>query len=108
MKKQSVLITVIATGLCLFGNVGVRNAMAQPPPHEAKIVTQQDAAKKYPPPDGKKYPAGIDAQLANDIGSAAHSGFIKSPYSTRVYDCRKVASGTLILDESVNKVFVRP
>src|SRR5947209_5112348 len=99
MKKHSVLITLVATGLCLFGNVGLRQAMADPPPREAKIVTQEEATKKYPPPNGKKYPAGIDAQLANDIGSAAHSGFIKSPYSTRVYDCRKIGSGTLILDE---------
>jgi hypothetical protein len=108
MKKHSLLITVIATSLSLMASVGVRNAKAEPPPQEAKIVSPEEAAKKYPPANGKKYPPGMDAQLANDIGSAAHSGFIKSPYSPRVYDCRKVGSGTLILDESVNKVFVRP
>lgn len=74
----------------------------------AIIVTPEEAAKKYPPPAGKSYPNGMDAQMANDIGSAQHSGFIKSPYSSRVYDCRKIGEGTLLLDDAANKVFVRP
>lgn len=72
-------------------------------------VTAEEAAKKYPLPAGKtSYPNGMDAQVANDIGSAEHSGFVKSPYSSRVYDCRKIAQGTLLLDDAVKKVFVRP
>jgi hypothetical protein len=73
----------------------------------AIVVTPEEAAKKYPQ-NGKAYPNGMDAQLANDIGSATHSGFIKSPYSSRVYDCRKIGKGTLLLDDSAKKVFVRP
>lgn len=108
MKRNSLLIAAIAAGI-FIGNIGVRAGIPGPPPKEAKIISQEEAAKKYPPPQGKKtYPAGMDAQVANDIGSASHSGFIKSPYSARVYDCRHVGSGTLLLDESVNKVFVRP
>lgn len=75
----------------------------------AIVVSPEEAAKKYPPPNGKKsYPPGMDAQLANDIGSAQHSGFIKSPYSSRIYDCRKIGSGTLLLDDAAKKVFTRP
>src|SRR4051812_49702989 len=56
----------------------------------AIIVTPEEAAKKYPPPNGKSYPNGMDQQLLTAPGTAAHSGFIKSPYSSRVYDCRKI------------------
>lgn len=71
-------------------------------------VTAEEAAKKYPPPSGKSYPNGMDEQVLKGSGTAAHSGFIKSPYSSRVYDCRKVGAGTLLLDDAVKKVFVRP
>ena len=70
----------------------------------AKTVSREDAAKKYPPPNGKSYP------FAERIDSAEHGtpGFFKSPYSSRVYDCREVKPGQLVLDETVKKVFVRP
>jgi hypothetical protein len=74
----------------------------------AIVVSPEEAAKKYPPPNGKSYPNGMDAQQASDIGSAAKSGFIKSPYSSRAYDCRKIGKGTLLLDDAAKKVFVRP
>jgi hypothetical protein len=35
-------------------------------------------------------------------------GFVRSPYSSRVYDCRKVGHGALILDEGAKKLFRAP
>jgi hypothetical protein len=65
-------------------------------------VSPADAAKKYPPDKSGKYPDGFGTK------DSSVAGFIQSPYSSRVYDCRKVKRGALILDTSVNKVFVRP
>lgn len=76
-----------------------------------KVITKEEAAKKYPPPNGKGYPPGGDlAILSGGAGGGSTWGFIKSPYSSTVYDCRKGAAkpGDLILDEGVNKPFVRP
>jgi hypothetical protein len=55
-------------------------------------------------PAGKEYPPGINA----NTHSATASGFVQSPYSARIYDCRKLGHGTLILDEGVKKVFRKP
>jgi hypothetical protein len=70
-------------------------------PIEAKVITKEEAAKKYPaPPRG--YPLGIP------YGSGT-PGFFQSPYSsTKVYDCRTVPKGALVLDKYTNKLFVRP
>jgi len=68
------------------------------------VVTPEDAAKKYPMPAGKDYPVGINA----NTHSATASGFVQSPYSARVYDCRHMGHGTLILDEGAKKVFKKP
>jgi hypothetical protein len=78
---------------------------------DPKIISQEEAAKKYPPPNGKSYPAGADlAVLTGGASGGSSWGYIKSPYSSNVYDCRKGKAhvGDLILDESVNKVFMRP
>ena len=71
---------------------------------KAVVVTADDAAKKYPLPPGKEYPVGINA----NTHSATASGFVQSPYSARVYDCRKMGHNTLILDEGVKKLFRKP
>lgn len=71
---------------------------------KAVVVTPEDAAKKYPMPAGKEYPPGINA----NAHSATASGFVQSPYSSRIYDCRKLGHGTLILDEGAKKVFRKP
>jgi hypothetical protein len=71
---------------------------------KAVVVSPEDAAKKYPLPPGKDYPAGINA----NTHSATASGFVQSPYSARVYDCRHLGHGTLILDEPVKKLFRKP
>ena len=73
-------------------------------PQKAVVVTPEDAAKKYPLPAGKDYPPGINA----NTHSATSSGFVQSPYSSRIYDCRHMGHGTLILDEGVKKLFRKP
>jgi hypothetical protein len=66
-------------------------------------ITPEEAAKKYPPPNGKNYPPG-DANY-----SFSHKpGYIRSPYSSTIYDCSGIPKGSLILDTHVNKVFAKP
>lgn len=70
-------------------------------PIEPKTVTKEEAAKKYPAPP-KGYPLGTP------YGSGT-PGFFLSPYSnTKVFDCRNLPHGALILDKYANKIFVRP
>ena len=67
----------------------------------ATAISKADAEKKYPPRGGS-YPAG--QRDPHDP-----SGVIISPYPPHErYDCSKIAHGGLVLDASVNKVFVRP
>ena len=87
------LILVPLTKVYAFGE-------AQP----AVVVTAEDAAKKYPLPAGQDYPTGINA----NTHSATASGFVQSPYSSRIYDCRKLGHKTLILDEGAKKLFRKP
>ena len=104
MKKYSAIISLIVLAIFVAGPIGTLRAAGAPlPPVE---VSKEDAAKKYPVPAGlKKYPDGIPSEAAN---TGTGGGFFRSPYSSRMYDCRKVKAGTLLLDTSVNKVFVRP
>jgi hypothetical protein len=67
----------------------------------ATPITEQEAMKKYPPPNGKSYPLG-------DRDNHQPSGWIISPYSHKVFDCSNIPQGGLALDTRVNKVFVRP
>jgi hypothetical protein len=67
----------------------------------ATPVTKEEAAKKYPLPAGKNYPAG-------DRDIHKPSGWVNSPYSRDVYDCSNIARGGLVLDTHVNKLFTRP
>lgn len=70
-------------------------------PVEAKVITKEEAAKKYPAPK-TGYPAGIA------YGSGT-PGFFHSPYTTtKVFDCRSLPHGALILDKYANKIFVKP
>ncbi len=72
---------------------------------KAVEVTSEEAAKKYPLPNGMKdYPTGINA----NSHSATATGFVQSPYSARVYDARKMKHGTLLLDEGAHKLFRKP
>ena len=91
-------LTFVATALAQLEST--RNAQIP------KVISAEEAAKKYPPPAGKGYPAG--RPLATDIG-----GYLHSPYSSLVYDCSKrscptCGSGALVLDETAKKVFRIP
>jgi hypothetical protein len=66
-------------------------------------ITAEEAAKKYPPPNGKNYPPG-DA----NYNFSHKPGYIRSPYSSSIYDCSGIPKGSLILDAHVNKVFAKP
>ena len=102
MKKYSSIISAVVLGLFVLTSVSalaIDSGNALMP----TVVTKEDAAKKYPMPAGKPVPVGIPA----DAGPKAQ-GFIQSPYSSKVYDCRKVGKGQLVLDEGAKKVFVRP
>lgn len=104
MRKYSAFISAIVLAIFIAGPISSLRAAggaAEP----AVEVTKEEAAKKYPPPAGKNYPDGLPSEAAN---TGTGGGFFKSPYSSRMYDCRKVKAGTLLLDKSVNKVFVRP
>ena len=111
MKQYLGLISALVIGCVTFSPCvqvcaqDTRNAKVP------KIISKEEAAKKYPLPNGKSYPPGSDlAVLTGGASGGSTWGYIKSPYSGNVYDCRKGAAhvGDLILDESVNKVFVRP
>jgi hypothetical protein len=69
----------------------------------ATRITPEEAAKKYPPPNGKNYPPG-DA----NYNYSHKPGYIRSPYSSSIYDCKGIPKGSLILDTRVNKVFAKP
>src|ERR1700730_2255451 len=67
----------------------------------ATPITQEEASKKYPAPNGR-YPVG-------ERDPHKGSGVITSPYPPhKEFDCSKVAHGGLVLDTRANKVFVRP
>jgi hypothetical protein len=101
--KKYVVILLWLFALVSMGLQPVR-AQGAAPVITAKTISREEAAKKYPPPNGKSYP------FAERISSAEHGtpGFFKSPYSSRVYDCREIQPGQLVLDENTKKVFVRP
>ena len=100
MKKYSAFILALVLGTYVLGPVKAK-AEGGREPVVAQEISRDEAAKKYPPPAGKGYPPGIATPTS--VG-----GFFQSPYSSRVYDCRKIKKGALVLDDSVKKVFVRP
>jgi hypothetical protein len=113
MKKYSGLVTALILGCFALAPLAQSWAQDTRNAKEPKVISKEEAAKKYPPQNGKSYPPGSDLTVLNGGATGGGSwGYIKSPYSSNVYDCRKGKSkahvGDLILDESVNKVFVRP
>ena len=72
-----------------------------------KMISAQEAAKKYPLPAGKKeYPPAVTLPTSS-------GGFYRSPWSSQVYNtskkvCPNCGSGALILDETAKKVFRIP
>jgi hypothetical protein len=101
MKKCLPFVSALVLGFFFLGSIETVRGLGSTDALIPKEVTKEEAAKKYPPPNGGSYPAG-------QAMTTSTGGFFRSPYSSRTYDCRKVAKGALILDEGVNKVFVRP
>jgi hypothetical protein len=67
----------------------------------ATQIAPQEAAKKYPAPNGR-YPTG-------ERDPHKSSGLVNSPYPPHTeFDCSKVPHGALVLDTRANKVFMRP
>ena len=102
MKKYLALLSAVMVGLLTLAPVTKMYALGEA--EKPVVVSPEDAAKKYPLPPGKDYPTGINA----NEHSATASGFVQSPYSARVYDCRHMGHGTLILDEGAKKLFKKP
>lgn len=99
MKKYLALVlALLVTSLTL---APLTRVYALGEAENAVQVTPEDAAKKYPLPKGKDYPLGI--YTATSTG-----GFLQSPYSSRIYDVRKVNHGALLLDEGTKKLFRKP
>jgi hypothetical protein len=68
----------------------------------ATPITPEEAAKKYPMPNGKSYPTG-------DRPTSHYPGHVLSPYPPhQEFLCGDIPKGGLVLDTKVNKVFVRP
>ena len=111
MKKYLGLGAALVLTFLTFGPIVQLRAQTSADAKPAHVISKEEAAKKYPLPAGKSYPMGSDlAYLSGGASGGSALGFIKSPYSSRVYDCRKspAGPGALLVDDSVNKVFVRP
>src|SRR6476646_7381615 len=96
MKRYLSFISALMIGCITL--VPVAKVYSLGEAQKAVEVTPEDAAKKYPMPNGKQYPVGINTATTT-------GGFCQSPYSARVYDTRKMNHEALILDEGVHKLF---
>ena len=108
MKTKSLtIISAVVVGLFALGTTlhgqGVDSRIGQG--HrviEATGITKADAEKKYPPPNGGKYPPA-----SRDPHDA--SGLVTSPYPPyQKYDCKKINHGGLVVDIRAKHVFVYP
>ena len=102
MKKYLSLVSALSVAVLTLVPLTKLHALGEEP--KAVVISPEDAAKKYPLPKGQEYPVGVNANK----GSATASGFVQSPYSSRIYDARKLGHGTLIVDEGAKKVFRKP
>jgi hypothetical protein len=101
MKKYLALVSALLVTSVTLAPLTKVYALGEA--EKAVVVSPEDAAKKYPLPPGKDYPMGTFEAFASNTG-----GFVRSPYSSRIFDCRKVPHGALILDESAKKLFRAP
>lgn len=91
--KQMTILSAFAFGVAMLcsplnGQDSTQNAVV------AKAISKEEAAKKYPP-GPKGYLPGIPARSR---GASASQGFYRSPYSSKMYDCRQIKGGDLVLD----------
>ena len=93
-------IALIAFNAPTYGQAGTTGAVV------AKEITKEDAAKKYPP-GPKGYLPGIKEYSRS---ATANAGFFRSPYSSKMYDCRSLKPGMFVLDSYARppQVFVVP
>ena len=110
-----IILAVVAgffvLGTTLYGQAGSRGTdsrigsigreRAEAGAIEAKAITKEEAAKKYPVKGGA-YPLA-------QRDPTHPSGVVTSPYPPHEkYNCSKVNHGGLVLDTRVNKLFVYP
>jgi hypothetical protein len=101
MKRYLPLVSALVLGFSFLGSISTVRGIGGTDALMPKEITKEEAAKKYPPPAGKSYPQGVPQPTST-------GGFLQSPYSSRIYDCRKLNHKALVLDEGVNKVFIVP
>jgi len=107
MKKNYLkVVSIIAFGFLILAAPMRVHAQGTGSAIEAKEISKEDAAKKYPP-GPKGYLPGVPEYSRSATSSA---GFFKSPYSNKIYDCRELKSGALILDTYARppKVSMKP
>ena len=86
MKKYSAFISALILGFFVLSSINPVRAAGGSDTIIAEEISKEDAAKNYPPDKGKSYPEGAAA-------STSTGGFFQSPYSGKVFDCRKVKRG---------------
>jgi hypothetical protein len=89
MKKYLSFISALMIGCITLAPIAKVYAIGEAP--KAVEVTAED------------YPQGMLPAT-----TATATGFVQSPYSSKVYDARGLKHGALILDESVKKLFRKP
>jgi hypothetical protein len=97
---SAIVLGLLALSSPVRGQAGTQNAAV------AKEISKEEAAKKYPPGPKGYLPAVPEYSRS----ATSNSGFFKSPYSSKMYDCRELKSGALVLDTYAKppQVFVRP
>jgi len=108
MKKHLNRVSVLILAVFWLLSVGTASGQTESTTNSKipQVISKEEAAKKYPPPNGKSYPAAMPVPTST-------GGFYRSPYTNVIYDCRKKScpqcgSGVLVLDATANKVFRIP
>ena len=97
---STVVFALVVLSAPVYGQSGTTGAVV------AKEISKEEATKKYPP-GPKGY---LSAVPEYSRSATSNSGFFRSPYSNKIYDCRELKSGALILDTYARppKVFMKP
>ena len=100
MKRCLPFVSALVLGFFCLASLNTAYCQTTGNAAVPKELTKEEAAK-YPPPKGQSYPEAVPL-------STSTGGFYRSPFSSKVYDLRKINRHALILDDAVKKVFVRP